>query len=203
MILIFAVLAGALAALLRAGLTSRPLESPPLESAWLVALAYLPQWLAFYNSTTGQLLPVSLAAVSLVLSQLLLLYFAWRNRRLSGLWLLGIGVAMNLAVIAANGGLMPIFPEVVSQLAPHAEGTWQVGERLWLSKDIVLTPAQAHLPWLSDRFLLPEWAPFGSAFSLGDVAIALGAFELLWSMSSSKNPINSDTTVGQQAQATI
>lgn len=203
MILAYAVLGGVLAALLRAGFTRRPLEPPPLNDAWLVVLAFLPQWLAFENPATGRLLPVSIAAASLVSSQLLLLYFAWRNRRLPGLWLLGVGGVLNLTVIVANGGLMPIFPEVVSRLAPHAEGTWQVGERLWLSKDVVLPAAQTHLPWLSDRFLLPKWAPFGSAFSLGDVAIALGAFELLWSMSGREERISTVTTVGEQARATL
>lgn len=201
MVLIFAILAGVLIAFLRAGLTRRPLEPPLLKSVWLVALAYLPQWLAFYNWSTARLIPDPVAAGTLVASQLLLLLFAWRNRQLPGLWLLGLGVAMNFSAIVANGGLMPIFPEVVSRLAPHAEGTWQVGERLWFSKDIVLPSTETYLPWLSDRFLLPAWSPRGGAFSLGDVAIAFGAFRLLWSMGSQAE--TNPTTVGERARVSI
>lgn len=181
MLLAYAVLLGVVGLLLRASLTRSSLRPPPLRSVWLVAVAYLPQWLAFHNVRSAQLIPDSFAALSLVLSQVLLLLFAWQNRNLPGLWLLGLGAALNFAVITLNGGFMPIFPEVVSDLAPHAADTWEIGDRLWLSKDVVLPVAETHLPWLTDRFLIPEWSPWRSAFSLGDVAIALGAFRLLWS----------------------
>ena len=110
---------------------------------------------------------------------------------------------MNLSVIMANGGFMPIFPEVVSQLAPHAKGTWQVGDRLWLSKDIVLPATETRLPWLADRFLLPEWSPRGSAFSLGDVVIALGAFRLLWSMGSKEEPKKKVEDIDEKSRAFV
>lgn len=182
MILVVAILAGVLVVLLRSGLTRRALQPPLLESVWLVAVAYLPQWLAFYNGATARLIPDPVAAASLVASQCLLLYFAWRNRQFPGIWLLAVGVAMNLSVIVANGGFMPISPKVVWQLAPHADGSWQIGERLWLTKDIVLPAVATHLPWLADRFLLPEWSPKASAFSLGDIILALGAFRVIWSV---------------------
>ena len=186
MILIVAVLAGAAAALLRAGLTRRPLQFPFLHSPWLVALAYLPQWLAIQNGSTARLIPDPVAAASLVGSQLILLLFAWRNRHVSGIGLLALGLVMNLSVIVANGGFMPIFPDMVSELFPDAAATWQTGERLWLSKNVVLPPSATHLPWLADRFRLPEWVPLTTAFSLGDIVIGLGAFRLLWAMGSEK-----------------
>jgi hypothetical protein len=186
MILTLAVMAGLLAALLRAGYSRQPLQPPTLKSVWLVVVAFLAQWLAFHWVTTARLLPTPLAAALLVLSQAILLVFAWRNRGQPGLALLGAGVALNLAVIIANGGLMPIFPEVATQFAPNAAGTWTIGERLWTSKDIVLPASATHLPWLADRFLLPDWMPLRAAFSLGDIVIALGAFRLLWSLSGNK-----------------
>jgi hypothetical protein len=200
MILILAVMAGFLAALLRASYFRQPLQPPALNSVWLVVVAFVPQWLAFHWVTTARLMPTSLSATLLVLSQALLLLFVWRNRRQPGLLLLGAGVALNLAVIAANGGLMPIFPEVATRLAPGATGTWAIGERMWLSKDIVLPASATRLPWLADRFLLPGWLPLRAAYSLGDVLIALGAFRLLWSMSGNKHLIRS--TAGEQVRAT-
>lgn len=201
MILAFAVMAGLLASLLRASYLRQPLQPPTLRSVWLVVAAFVPQWLAFHWVTTARVLPDEVAAAMLVLSQLLLLAFAWRNWHQPGVILLGFGVALNLAVIVANGGLMPIFPEVATRFAPGAVGTWASGERLWWSKDIVLPASATHLSWLADRFLLPDWLPLRAAYSLGDVFIALGAFRLLWSISDSKQ--SNRATVGKQVRATL
>lgn len=201
MILTLAVVAGFFAALLRAAYNREPLQPPALTGVWLVVVAFLPQWLAFHLMATARLIPDGLAGLLLVLSQILLLVFVWRNRGLVSVWLMGLGVAMNLAVIVANGGLMPTFPEVVTQLAPGATGAWTIGERLWLSKDVVLPASATALPWLADRFLLPDWLPWRAAFSLGDVFIAGGAFALLWSMSSKRRTFH--TPVGERVRATL
>lgn len=201
MILTLAVVAGFLATLLRAGYNREPLQPPALSGVWLVVIAFLPQWLAFHLAATARLIPDGLAAALLVLSQIPLLIFVWRNRSHTGVRLMGIGVAMNLTVIVANGGLMPAFPEVVAQLAPGATGTWNVGERLWLSKDIVLPASATTLPWLADRFLVPDWLPWRAAFSLGDIFIAGGVFALLWSMSNRRQTFH--RSVGERARATL
>jgi hypothetical protein len=149
---------------------------------WLVPIAFLPQLFAFQLPATQKLIPDNLAALGLVISQLLLLVFAWANRNQPGFWMLGLGLLLNLAVIALNGGLMPISPETVTRLAPNAPPeAWHVGERLGTGKDIVIPEADMHLSWLADRFLLPDWTPYRVAFSLGDVFISVGAFWLLWS----------------------
>jgi hypothetical protein len=76
------------------------------------------------------------AAAVLVGSQVLLLVFAWLNREQPGFWLLGLGLACNLLVITLNRGLMPISPEIVTQLkSGAATRTWQVGHRLGTGKD--------------------------------------------------------------------
>jgi hypothetical protein len=182
-ILLVAILAGLLAGQARAWSGGRSLSSPSLRLVWLVPLAFLPQWLCFYLPATRQLVADDLAAAALVGSQLFLLAFAWLNRRQAGFWALGLGLALNLLVITLNGGLMPISPETVAQLAPDAPpGTWQVGSRLGVGKDVVLPVAATCLSWLSDRFLLPAWLPRRVAFSLGDVFIAFGAFWLLWTL---------------------
>ena len=181
MILLLAVVAGLLAGLARAWCGGRRWSSLSLRVIWLALLAFVPQWLAFYLPDTRYLIANGWTAIALISSQLLLLVFAWFNRRQPGFWMLGLGLTLNLLVIALNGGLMPISPETVARLSPHASpNSWQIGYRLGTGKDIVLTVETTRLWWLSDRFLLPDWFPYRVAFSVGDTFIAAGAFWLLW-----------------------
>jgi lipid-A-disaccharide synthase-like uncharacterized protein len=185
MLLVFAVFAGFLAGLIRARLSKRHYDLPKINSIWLVIIAFLPQWLAFYLPATRRSLPELWAILALVGSQILLLLFIWQNshqqlfRNRLGFWLLGLGLFLNLTVILFNGGLMPISPENVNRIAPNAApGSWQIGSRLGTGKDIVLEVEQTRLQFLSDRFILP--LPGNSvAFSFGDVLIAAGAFFVL------------------------
>jgi len=185
MLLVIAVLAGLLAGWLYSWLSKRGYDIPQIRHIWLVLIAFLPQWLAFYLPVTRRSIPDQWAIASLIASQFLLLAFvginilqrSFRNRL--GFWLLGIGLGLNLTVILLNGGLMPISPESVSHLVPDAvPGSWQIGSRLGTGKDIVLTVDETRLWWLSDRFMLPLPGR-DVAFSLGDVLIAAGAFLVL------------------------
>jgi len=185
MLLVIAVFAGFLAGLLRAWLSNQRYEIPQISHSWLVLIAFLPQWLAFYLPATRRSIPDQWAIAALIGSQVLLLIFVWRNsyqpryRNRLGFWLLGLGLILNLTVILLNGGLMPISPENVSRLVPDAApGSWQINSRLGTGKDIVLAVDQTRLWWLSDHFLLPL-AGRDVAFSLGDIIIAAGAFFVL------------------------
>jgi hypothetical protein len=180
LILLLAVFAGLLAGLLRAKWRKCKLEVPHLRLAGLVLLAYLLQWLAFRLPSVIASLPQAIIPAGLVASQLILLVFAWFNRRQPGVWMLGLGLALNFTAIVSNGGLMPISPETVARITP--ENTWEVGQRFANSKDIVLTATEMRMGFLSDRYVLPGWFPYRVAFSLGDVLIGLGAFTLMWSL---------------------
>jgi hypothetical protein len=144
-------------------------------------MAFLPQLFAFQLPATRQSIPTNLVAAVLASTQLLLLTFAWINRKKSGGWLLLLGQFLNLLVISLNGGLMPISPETIHKIAPTLpQNAWKIGERLGTGKDIVLPVPQTILPWLTDRFVLPHWFPYQVAFSLGDIFISLGSFWVLW-----------------------
>lgn len=181
MILLLAILVGLLGGALRAWIGKRPYLIPDLDAIWLVLVAFIPQWGAFYLPLTRRLVTAEWAAAALVSSQAILLLFAWFNRKYSAFWVLGLGLLLNLTVIILNGGLMPISRETLVKLKLDTPITdWQVGGRVGNSKDILLLPVQTRLGWLSDRFVLPTWFPYKAAFSLGDLLIALGAIWLLW-----------------------
>src|SRR5947207_14700492 len=45
-----------------------------------------------------------------VASYLVALAFLYFNRRIPGIWLIGVGACLNLIAITANGGVMPASP---------------------------------------------------------------------------------------------
>ena len=180
MILLLSIIAGISVGLLRAHREETTYQIPNLRIPWLVLIAFLPQFFVFYLPATREQLPDELASGSLIVSQILLLIFAWFNRRLNGMRLLIVGLVLNLAVISANGGGMPISPETASRLAPSSiVHSYQSGERFGHGKDVLLLPGDTRLEWLGDRFVPPDWFPYQFAFSMGDVLISVGVFLLL------------------------
>ncbi len=179
MILLLAIVAGLLAGIVRAGRRGHPYSAPDLRHLWLVPLAFLPQFVTIYLPSVRQHTPDWLAAASFVTSQVLLLAFALLNWRLPGMPILILGAALNLTVVAVNGGFMPISPHTASQLVSQKviQGI-PTGSRFG-TKDILLSPQETRLEWLADRFLTPDWFHYKVAFSLGDILIAIGVFWLL------------------------
>ena len=103
------------------------------------------------------------AAFGLVLaSYLILLLVVWLNRTESGMWLAGIGMAMNFAVIALNGG-MPVSPEAAALAGDGAEF-------VATAKHVVLD-ASTRLAFLADVIPVDF---LRTVISLGDVFLAVG-----------------------------
>ena len=185
MILLTAIIAGLLFGLVRSRVGRNHYQPPVLVHTWLVVIAVLPQVFAFYYAPVARLTPAWLASVCLIVSLFGLLVFVGLNLGRPGIWLLGLGLVLNLIVIVLNGGLMPISPAVgVRLFTDHPVQALETGLRLAWSKDIVLARSDTVLWWFSDCFLLPRWFPVQIAFSIGDVLVALGAFWLLWSAGS-------------------
>lgn len=180
MILLLAVAAGGLAGLVRAWISQEPYQAPELAWMGLALLAVIPQLLAFHISRTAGWFSDTWAAVILVSTQAALLVFVWANRHLTGMKILGLGLLLNLLVIALNGGLMPLAPETAEALFPQLPAsTWQTGFRPGRSKNIILPAGETRLAWLADALVLPAWFPWTRALSPGDLLIALGVFWLL------------------------
>ena len=186
MILLVALVAGLLAGLAWAHWRGHPYQAPELQHLWLVFAAFLPQFIVIYLPTARENFPEWLVAGCLLSSQILLIGFAWLNRRIPGIPILICGAALNLLVMASNSGFMPISPQTASRfVSEKILLDIQPGSRFGV-KDILLHPQDTRFEWLADRFLPPAWSPYQAAFSLGDVFIAIGVFQALAQTESSK-----------------
>ncbi|MHB8590106.1 MAG: DUF5317 domain-containing protein [Candidatus Dormibacteraceae bacterium] len=103
--------------------------------------------------------------VYLVALAALVAWTLWHVRRIAGIWLVSAGSALNLMVIAANGGRMPVAPDLAGSLAQRGH-----------SGQYTLMTSYTHLNWLADWIALP--GPMGrvlpEAYSAGDVIVAVG-----------------------------
>jgi len=180
MILVLAVLLSLAIGILRGGRLEH-LATLPLRWGGVVLLAFLSQAYFIYASpvqrTSGE---VGAQDVVLIGTALLVLAVTWANRHLRGVILLGCGLCLNLLVMVANGGLMPITPEALRALGhERAVVVVEPGAKVDDSKDVVLPREKTRLWFLSDIFVLSRPFPLPSAFSIGDVIIAAGAFVVL------------------------
>lgn len=157
----------------------RPYRVPELRSTWLILVGFVPQLIIAYLPATHYLVPTWLAVIVLSGSLIVFLAFVWINRRLPGMPILLGGLLLNLIVMAANGGWMPITPDVASRVLGEDVSKYVALGGRFGQKDILLLSQNTHLGFLADRFLLPAWIPYRVAFSAGDILIAVGAFWLL------------------------
>lgn len=100
----------------------------------------------------------------------------WINRSLPGVRLIMLGLALNLAVMAANGGRMPVSESaaVTAGLSEHLPKL-TAGQS---SRHVPLT-AQTRLRYLGDMIPVPKPYPFPRVISVGDVVLAAGVVQLL------------------------
>lgn len=180
MILVLAVLVSFLIGAIRTRGRIGGLSRLRLRSTGLVFIALVLQ-IPLLRSPAGSVerhFPPT--SILFLLSYLLLLFFVWRNRRLAGFWMLGLGVMLNLLVIVGNGGFMPISPDTLARLNPGASADQrETSYHRHHSKGIILMDSETCFWALSDVFVLPPPFPLPTAFSIGDMFIASGSFLLL------------------------
>ena len=180
MILAWAVILGVIIALIRDGRSAfGRIAGIPLRYLWLVLAAVILQ-IPLLRSVTGPVSDFRVQQILFLISFVLLLVFIWINRHLNGVLVIGAGVILNLVVILANAGFMPISPETLLRINPGTElSAWQANLHYGGSKDIILGKGDTNLWFLSDIFIIPSPFPFPVAFSVGDIVIAIGIIYLL------------------------
>lgn len=103
--------------------------------------------------------------------------FVWMNRHIPGMLIVGVGAALNLIAITANGGVMPASPEALETAGiVHTKG--------FVNSTAVDDPK---LQFLGDIFAIPDSVPIlDNVFSIGDVLIAIGIVGLVHGVCGSK-----------------
>lgn len=87
-----------------------------------------------------------------------------RNIDITGMKVVALGAASNMAAIIANGGYMPAGRGALEALGKS-------DPTIYSNSAYLEHPA---LEPLTDIFALPGWLPFSNIFSVGDVLIAAG-----------------------------
>jgi hypothetical protein len=180
MLLIWAIPLGVLAGYIQGGRLSY-LGQINLRGVWLIVLALILQLLIF------PLGPRTLVTTNTeylhLFSYALLVLFAAANWREWGIVIMGAGMALNLLVIALNGGYMPVTAEAL-RLAGRPNAAAKL-EQFGIYGNNIVQTASTRLAWLSDRFYTPAWLPLANVFSVGDVLLALG---LIWFLQAKMRP---------------
>lgn len=166
MMLVLIVIGLAVCAGFIAGGSLRPFERLKVHW-WAVALAGLALQASPLPSGVGR--PVGSAM--LVGSYGLLIAFAWVNRRLPALWLVMVGLVLNILVIAVNGG-MPVSANALETAGARAEDLLGAGT----AKHHLMGPRDTLTP-LGDVIGIPQ--PVGAVISIGDALLYAGVAVLV------------------------
>lgn len=132
-----------------------------LRSSWMVLAGFAAQLLLAWLTARAD--PAGVAGLPLlVLSQVLLLGFLWRNRLLTGMPLVLAGFLLNAVVIIANGA-MPVAPAALEAVSGRPAALVPGKHQLLGADDA--------LPWLADVLPIPL---LRTVVSVGDVVLAAG-----------------------------
>ena len=175
MFLFFAVIAAALVIAVLIGGDVRRLSQIKIRHLELLLAAFGVKVAVAILGTTHSPVGVSVARPLNVIGALLLLAVVWFNRRIPGALLFGAGLSLNLIVIVAFGGRMPVL------LPTDADPNSPVLALLRGGLDplhVVLTQPQG-LWFIGDIFAIPGLGGHSSLVSIGDLCMAAGVAWLI------------------------
>jgi hypothetical protein len=194
MVPVFGVIVGIILGWLRGGRLEE-LRNVRLRFAWVV-LPVVPLQLAIAAGLWRGLGDPPLAGALVIASYVPLVVFVLANLRLPGLAIAGVGLAANLVVMLANGGLMPVSPDSV-RAAGFMQGQEIVaGMRTTSGKGVILPANQTRLAILSDTIVTPP-LPRPRILSMGDILTFLGV--ALTVQLAMRRPTGAGSTGGRSA----
>jgi hypothetical protein len=149
---------------------------------WLIVLALAIQFSIFPLFGSRALLPYATVPLHFF-SYALIFAFLAINHRTFPFLIIGSGAAMNVLVIGVNGGRIPSSVEALVRAGNHETAALLVEKGGF--GNVILMSENTKLNALGDLFWLPEWFPYATAFSVGDLIIAIGLLCLVvWGMKS-------------------
>jgi len=173
--LLWALILGLLIGFLRRGNLGN-LARIELKGVWLILAALVIQILIFPLGSSAPLVQIWTEALHM-LSYAFLLAFIVLNHRHLGLLIMGAGLVSNILVISVNGGYMPASTSALRNAG--MENVAQFLEQNLRHGNTVLMSAHTNLNFLGDLFSVPASVPFATAFSIGDLLLALGIIVFL------------------------
>ena len=156
----------------------RRLSTLTLRRIELFYLAILVQLVAFPFAFLPWTTSDQLGRALWLVSYGLLCCGALVNLEISGVPVVAAGMLSNIAAVLANSGHMPVLPQAL-----RASG------KSYLVHFNSAADSTPNLPWLVDRWAVPQWLHVGNVFSVGDVVIAVGAFALVFAAMGGRLPL--------------
>lgn len=174
--LMLVIIAVALVAGLVRGGSLQGLAQIQLRWVPLVLLGLALQLLIFTPGREQGLITVFVPQIY-VLSMAILTAWVLLHRDLPGVLIMSVGLLMNLAAIAANGGFMPVDPDIARIAGQLRDADAGGVANITNSR---ATDAPVNLWILTDILPVPAGIPFANVFSLGDVMLTIGASVLIY-----------------------
>jgi hypothetical protein len=151
----------------------------PIQSIWMVLVALAIQiLLAFVDIPADRLDDLGFGLV--MASYAFLLAFCFVNLRISLMWVIGAGIALNALVIGLNQGMPTRDNEVTTRSGRTIEEPIERTAKHRPESDDDL------LPFLGDRLRVPD--PVDEVISIGDVVIGLGIILVCYQASRVRRP---------------
>ena len=175
MFLFFAVIAGALAIAVLIGGDVRRLSQLRLRHLELLLAAFAAKISVALLGTTHAAAAVTAARPLNVIGAGLLLAVVWFNRRIPGAILFGAGLTLNLIVILAFGGRMPVL--LPRDIDPNSAVLAVL--KGGLDPLHVALPHPQGLWFLGDILAIPGIGGHASLVSIGDLLMAAGVAWLI------------------------
>ena len=151
--------------------TTQKDRSFAIRKGWLIIFAFVIQLVAIYIVTN----PSALVAKKTILgvSAVILLIGLLPNLRWWSFRVMLIGFVLNVIVMTANGGLMPLSPENAERVFSNERlVNIGIGDTLPYSKSVLLDVSQTRLEFLSDIIFVT--VPVMNIYSIGDVLLGMG-----------------------------
>ncbi|MDQ6884249.1 MAG: DUF5317 domain-containing protein [Candidatus Dormibacteraeota bacterium] len=170
MFLFFAVIAGALAVAVLIGGDIRRLSHIRVNRPEFLVAAFVAKVAVALLGTTHAQLAIDIARPLNIIGAVLLLLVVWFNRQIPGAILFGVGLGLNLLVIATFGGRMPVV--LPHDVDPNSAMLMLLKSGLdplhvWLQHPTGLW-------FIGDIFTIPSIAGHASLVSIGDLLMAAG-----------------------------